>query len=69
MWGVIACGGDSGTASPGVDGTAEDGRILVANETEEALEVAYLREDEASGPPIVWTAAATQIELEMCVLS
>ena len=55
MWGVIACGGDSGTASPGVDGTAEDGRILVANETEEALEVVYLREDEPSGPRIVRT--------------
>ncbi len=56
--GVAACGGTSSTAPPDDDRTPEDGRILVANETMVNLEVAYLREDEASGSRLVRTEVA-----------
>ena len=56
---IVACGGGgSGTAPTDSNGPAEDGRILVANETATIIEVAFLREDEESGPRIVRTEVA-----------
>ena len=54
---IVACGG-GGTAPTDSNGPPEYGRILVANETATTLEVAFLREDEETGPRIVRTEVA-----------
>ena len=54
LCGLVACGGDAGTTPP-VDEPAVAGRILVANDTPAAVEVAFLREDEGDGPRLVRT--------------
>ena len=57
LWLMMACGGSDSSTAPPVDddGSSEDGRILVANETAVVLGVAYLREDDPDAPRLVRT--------------